>query len=119
MAIGGGLGAALRFVFSYNLAHIKFFGTAIGTLFVNLSGCFLIGLLIPIITKNANTEMIRFFLISGVLGGYTTFSAFSLENFYLLKQAEYLNLVFNISIQTIGGLLLTFLGYFFANKFYF
>lgn len=117
VAIGGGLGAALRFVFSYNLAHFKLFGTAIGTMLVNLSGSFLIGLLIPIITKNATTEMLRFFLISGVLGGYTTFSSFSLENFNLLKQADYTNLFLNVGTQTMGGLLLTFFGYYLANKF--
>jgi len=111
VALGGAFGSMLRFILGYSLAHYKVFKVASGTLVVNLIGSFLIGLLISTTVKNAQHENVRFFLITGVLGGFTTFSAFSLENMHLLKDAEYKYLLLNIMVQTFGGLLLAFAGY--------
>lgn len=116
VAIGGALGSALRFIMAYNAAEYKIFNVAAGTILVNLSGSFLIGLLFPIITKNVSTELLRFFLISGVLGGYTTFSAFSLENMQLLKTGNYTAIVLNIVVQSLAGIFLAWCGYALAEK---
>lgn len=117
VAIGGALGSALRFIISYNVADYKFFNVAVGTLLVNLSGSFLIGLLFPLVTKIVSTELLRFFLLSGVLGGYTTFSAFSFENMQLLKTGNYVAMIFNILVQSFMGVVLAFVGFFLAEKY--
>ncbi len=111
VALGGAFGSMLRFILSYFLAQYKVFKVAPGTLVINLIGSFLIGLLINTTVKSAQHENVHFFLITGVIGGFTTFSAFSLENMYLLKDAEYKYLLLNIIVQTFGGLLLAFAGY--------
>ena len=67
--LGGGLGAVLRYILSLFLNNKSF---PYGTLVVNISGCFLFGVLV----KEFNYNI---FLLSGFLGGYTTFSTFSAE----------------------------------------
>ncbi len=80
VAIGGAIGSALRHL--VGMAALRIAGPAFpwGTLAVNVSGSFAMGLLIELIARRfgASTEM-RLFLATGVLGGYTTFSAFSLD----------------------------------------
>jgi fluoride exporter len=116
IAMGGAIGSVLRFLTSYYTAHIRLFNTASGTLLVNLAGSFLIGFFMSFLVKNSQNEFLRLFLIAGILGGFTTFSAFSLENMHLIKEGDYKNLLLNVSIQTIGGLLLALMGYFIGNK---
>ena len=80
VALGGGIGAALRHL--SGLMAIRLMGTAFpwGTLFVNVAGSFAMGLLIGwLVKKGSATTDMRLFLATGVLGGFTTFSAFSLD----------------------------------------
>lgn len=116
VGLGGALGSVLRYSCSYLLAATKVFNIASGTLVVNLAGSFLIGLLFSGFVKNSGSELVRFFLLSGVLGGFTTFSAFSLENLYLLKEGNFKFLLLNIITQVMGGLLLAFIGYTISEK---
>lgn len=80
VALGGGLGAALRHL--TNLAALRLMGPGFpfGTLAVNIIGCFAMGVLAEILARRfgASAEW-RLFLATGILGGYTTFSAFSLD----------------------------------------
>ncbi len=79
VAAGGSLGAILRYLTSI-LFNNLFYYSFLGTLIVNIIGSFMIGLFIYLIqTKNLSEELIRYFFIIGVLGSFTTFSAFSLE----------------------------------------
>ncbi|MDK1489302.1 fluoride efflux transporter CrcB [Sinorhizobium sp. 7-81] len=86
---GGALGSVLRYLVGLWTLHR--FGPAfpLGTLCVNVSGSFLIGFLTEFIMRKmgASAEM-RVFLITGVLGGYTTFSAFSLDAITLLEHGQ-------------------------------
>jgi CrcB protein len=78
--LGGGLGAALRH--GVNLTSARLFGTAFpyATLFENVSGSFVMGLLAAYFAfKGDVTQTWRLFLTTGILGGYTTFSTFSLD----------------------------------------
>ena len=81
-----------------------------GTLTVNLTGCFLIGCLFGMAERLQLNPEWRLLLITGVLGGFTTFSAFSLETHHLFK-AGHLGMAFLYIISSIFlGISLTFLG---------
>jgi fluoride exporter len=81
VAVGGGIGAGLRHL--ANLAALRLFGPGFpwGTVFVNIAGSLAMGLLIGWMARRAggSSMEIRLFLATGVLGGFTTFSAFSLD----------------------------------------
>lgn len=88
--LGGGLGAVLRYELGgWVQAHA---GPAFpwGTFFVNAIGCFAIGLLATLIDeRGVGGAGLRSFLIPGLLGGFTTFSAFGLETWRLTEQAAW------------------------------
>ena len=84
VAIGGALGASLRYLTSIFFKYF-FYYSFVGTLVVNVLGSFLIGLFIYLLqNKSLSQDLIRYFFIVGVLGSYTTFSAFSFETIDLL-----------------------------------
>ncbi len=87
--LGGGIGAALRH--GVNLTAARLFGTAFpyGTLTVNVLGSLAMGLLAAYFAfKGDATQHWRLFLTTGVLGGFTTFSAFSLDVALLYERGE-------------------------------
>lgn len=80
VALGGGLGASARYL--TNLAALRIAGPSFpwGTITVNIVGSFLMGVLIAALARRTGTSMeMRSFLATGFLGGFTTFSAFSLD----------------------------------------
>ena len=80
VAAGGGLGAGLRHL--TNLAALRLLGPGFpwGTLTVNIAGCFAMGLFIELLARRlGGSAELRLFVATGILGGYTTFSAFSLD----------------------------------------
>ena len=88
--IGGAIGAALRF--QLGGVTMRAWGPAFpwGTLIANISGGFAIGLLAGILARTSGgNEPYRLFLGVGVLGGFTTFSAFSLETFGMLERGQF------------------------------
>src|SRR5471032_2925245 len=87
--LGGGIGAALRH--GSNLAVARMLGTAFpyGTLLINISGSFIMGLVAAYFAfKGDASQHWRLFLTTGILGGYTTFSAFSLDAALLYERGE-------------------------------
>jgi CrcB protein len=87
--LGGGLGAALRH--GVNLAAASLLGTRFpySTIIANVTGSFVMGLLIAYFAfKDGGGQHWKLFLTTGVLGGYTTFSAFSLETALLYERGE-------------------------------
>ncbi len=79
VASGGAIGATLRFAIT-NIFKVYFNHSLLGTLIVNILGSFLIGYLISIgMAKNMTENFIKYFLIIGLLGSFTTFSSFSYE----------------------------------------
>jgi CrcB protein len=90
-AAGGAIGAALRL--AVVLASMRAFGTEFpwGTMIVNVAGSLIMGLLIGYMAlKSPGSEMWRTFLATGVLGGFTTFSAFSLDFALLWERKAHL-----------------------------
>lgn len=87
--LGGGVGAALRH--GVNLASARAFGTGFpyGTLLINITGSLLMGLIAAWFAfKGDAGQNWRLFLTTGILGGYTTFSAFSLDAALLYERGE-------------------------------
>lgn len=107
VGVGGFLGSAARYGLGVWMLHLapqqKF---PIGTFLVNLSGCLLIGLLAGLAGKHGVFgQETRLFLFTGVLGGFTTFSAFGLEAVTLLRRGELL-----IAAGYVGGSVLLGIG---------
>ena len=87
--IGGGIGAALRH--GFNLAFARLFGTAFpyATLFENVSGSIAMGALVALFAfRSGIPHHWQLFLTTGILGGYTTFSTFSLDVAVLYERGE-------------------------------
>jgi CrcB protein len=109
---GGGIGSVIRFLIQQQLNPAKTNEFPLGTFIVNVLGCLLIGLLWGWSEKatQLNHEL-KFFLFTGICGGFTTFSAFSQESIFLLRSGETLTLLFYVVATVITSLLLTYLGY--------
>ena len=87
--LGGGLGAALRHGVNLAVARVLGGGFNYATLFENVSGSLVMGLLVGYFTfKGGIPQHWRLFLTIGILGGYTTFSAFSLDTMLLYERGE-------------------------------
>ena len=109
VGIGGGLGSVLRYGISAFVARHVPLVFPLGTLLVNISGCFLIGMFYALAAKDsAFTPDWRLFLITGICGGYTTFSTFSYDGLILLKQGATLSFMLYVLGSVVLGLLATF-----------
>lgn len=88
IALGGALGAVLRFLSVH--AALRIFGPGFpwGTLFVNVAGSLAMGLAAALILEKTGGGRLYLFLMTGVLGGFTTFSAFSLDALYLIERGK-------------------------------
>lgn len=109
--VGGGLGASVRYWISGLIPRWLDNGFPYANLFINVSGCFLIGLFMTAMEERfLVTPSLRIFLTIGILGGYTTFSSFSYEAMALLNSGEFLRasafIVLSIGLCLFG----TFLG---------
>ncbi len=113
LAVGTGsfIGGILRYLLS-QFTQAKFVSNfPIGTLTVNIIGCFAIGVLFEICNKLNFAPEWRLFLITGILGGFTTFSAFSYETFNLFKEGYIFNAFAYVLSSVILGVTATFIGY--------
>ena len=108
--LGGGLGSVSRYALGrvVNEAWPNLF--PLGTLAVNALGCFLIGLLYTLFEKHHIPPGMRLFLITGFLGGFTTFSTFGLESVTLARNGEVSLSLLNILISIVLGPGLVILG---------
>lgn len=115
---GGFIGAICRFVVGGIIQrNPSLAGFPYGTLVVNMVGCILIGLTAGLLeTRQLATTEIRSFVIIGILGGFTTYSAFGFETFTLLRDAEFLKAVSNVLIHIVAGLFLVWIGYTLTSK---
>ena len=91
VGLGGGIGSMLRYLVSLLINKYSFLTFPFATFVVNMSGCLLIGLLLGLSEKySAFNSELRYLLVIGLCGGYTTFSTFSAENVQLLENGNYL-----------------------------
>lgn len=110
--LGAGIGGVFRFWISNGVYALFGRQFPYGTLAVNASGCFLIGLLFSVILERMNGigPYLRSIVLIGFLGGYTTFSTFSIETLNLFESGAWLNAVLNIFLSITLCLGLTWLG---------
>jgi fluoride exporter len=115
--VGGGIGSALRH--AVNIAFARWFGTSFPfhTLFENVSGSLLMGLIAGYFAfKGEASQAVRLFLTTGVLGGYTTFSAFSLEAMLLWEQHHIGKAALYVLLSVGASLAGMWLGLYLARK---
>ncbi|WP_299985265.1 fluoride efflux transporter CrcB [uncultured Pontibacter sp.] len=112
LAIGAGsfIGGVTRYLLTLFIQSRATIAFPFGTLGVNLIGCFLMGLLFALLSKSSVGPEWRLFLVTGVLGGFTTFSAFSLESVHMLQAAQYGHAIAYMLASVLLGLLATFAG---------
>ncbi len=115
VAAGGAIGAAARYLAGLWIAARLGASFPWGTFFVNVTGSFLIGIVLVLVEGGTLPAEARLFLAVGILGGYTTFSSFSYETLQLLNGGDVVPVLFNTLGQLLIGLLAVYLGVVFAR----
>lgn len=112
VALGGAMGSVARYKLSgLVLHHTIDWRFPAGTFAVNVLGCLVAGILAGLAEKHdLLSAEARLLLFTGVLGGFTTFSAFGLETMFLLKRGEVGIAVANVVVSVIAGLAALWLG---------
>jgi CrcB protein len=108
---GGFIGACARFLIT---KHLRALGIVLplGTLFSNVLAGFLIGLIIGLERKFGNfNQNLNLFLTTGMMGGLSTFSAFSLETVVFLQNRQYIHAAGNIALNLSCSVLAVFIGF--------
>lgn len=103
--LGGAIGSGLRYGLGTGIQSLIGLDFPWSTLLINVSGSFLIGMVIRLNLEGGLSAEARLFLAMGVLGGYTTFSSFSYETLTLLQRGEW----FGALAYALGSLVLGFL----------
>lgn len=113
VAIGGASGSLARYLLSgWVLHHTVSWRFPLGTFLVNVFGCLVVGALAGLVVKeDFFAPDARLFLFTGIAGGFTTFSAFGLETFYLLRRNELLVAGSYVLLSVAGGLLALWIGF--------
>ena len=112
VGIGGALGSIARYLGQKYLTQLYPLAFPIGTFIVNVVGCFLIGLFFGLAGKHEfATPTFRLLLMTGFCGGFTTFSAFTLEGMQLLNEQRFLIFTLYFVLSVLLGLIATFAGF--------
>jgi fluoride exporter len=113
VGFGGFIGSILRYLTSGFVQQIsRSIDFPYGTLFVNVLGCFVIGFLSQLAEeRGVFTNQSRLFVVTGLLGGFTTFSAFGNETLNLVRDSQMMNAFANVGANVILGLFAVWLGH--------
>lgn len=116
VALGGALGASLRYLAAATTHSLLGHAFPYGTLLVNVLGSLLIGYLVVLLPDTGSpASMLRLLLITGLLGGFTTYSAFSIETLTLLQEGQLMKAGMNITLTLFSCLLAVWVGYLVAR----
>jgi len=119
IAIGGALGSVARYAAVGYLTPMLNYRFPFGTFIVNISGSFLIGVAYVVLVEKAVVPSEwRLFFIAGILGGYTTFSSFSLEVLQTWQEGHPLNSMLYATSSVFLGLLFAYIGMQLTQKFF-
>lgn len=106
VAVGGAVGAVTRFWIANQLIRLVGTEFPLGTILVNILGSFILGILFePISTKWGSMREIHSFFVVGILGGFTTFSAFCLDAVLLYEKDQLISALIYVFISVLGSLL--------------
>ena len=111
VALFGAAGSVLRYSLYLITPRFFYLNFPVSTVLVNLLGSFFIGVCVSLFDKSIITENIRIFIAIGLLGGFTTFSTFSMDLFNLLNKSLYIEMISYLVLSVFGGLFLFFAGY--------
>ena len=112
IAIGGAIGAVARYALSMLVLRVSGTLFPLGTFVVNVVGCLVFGAI-----AGASAERVqippatRLFLLTGVLGGFTTFSSYAFETFVLMRDGQMFWAAINVAGQVVAGLVGMWAGY--------
>jgi len=112
--LGGGLGSSFRWLINKLIPSDTF---PYSTISVNLIGCLLIGILAGyLLTHNHFKSDIYPLLVVGFCGGLTTFSAFALDNYNMIKSNDFFNSILYITLSVAGCIIMIYVGFYIIQK---
>ena len=111
VGVGSFIGGTCRYLLSQFIQTKSTIPFPFATLTVNIIGCLLIGVVFGLSTKGGITPEWRLFLATGILGGFTTFSAFSYETVHMLQNGQTSSAMAYVLASVLLGLSATFLGF--------
>ncbi len=117
VGLGGFAGSVLRYLVSRLVSGVNFFSLPLGTLLVNVVGCFVLGLLTGLFSRTQGmSPELRLLLTTGLCGGFTTFSTFMGENFEMARGGHFALLTAYVVISLAAGFVLFYAGYALSAK---
>src|SRR2546423_11315649 len=112
VALGGAIGSILRYKLGgFALHHTQSWNFPVSTFSVNIGGCLAIGVLAALVEHHdLFSPGVRLLLFTGLLGGFTTFSAFSYESVFLLRRGLFSVAATYVGLSVVGGVAAVFIG---------
>ena len=110
VALGGALGSSLRYLVSKWISAGWAASFPLGTFTVNILGCLLIGLLTGLVANGVISQDLKFLLVTGFCGGFTTFSTFANESLSLMRPGEILTSALYIGLSVAAGVFAVWVG---------
>ena len=108
---GGFVGSIARYLTSKYIQDNLSFSFPVGTLIVNISGCFILGVIYGLMDRGEIlSQESRLFLTIGFCGGFTTFSSFAFENVLILRDGNFMQSALYISLSVFAGILSLYIG---------
>lgn len=114
VAVGGAIGASARYVLGLGITRIAGPGMPLGVMTANVLGCLLLGIFVGVAAQKGITWLTPF-IATGVLGGFTTFSSFSLEAIELMQEGQGQSAVLYVTLSVGAGLGALYLGLYLAR----